>query len=94
MRLAPTSLRFGMRLNHGYSKAHAKGQLLSPSIILRNLYFQFAALVHSTTLAQQDFGMNASVHTLNECAMVRVVAQSKASDLRVMGMTGDMPTLL
>ncbi len=50
MRLAPTSLRFGMRLNHGYSKAHAKGQLLSPSLTLRNLYFKFAALVHSTTL--------------------------------------------
>ena len=37
-----------------------------------------AALVLSTTLAQKDLGMNASVHTLNECAMVRVVAQSKA----------------
>ena len=50
MRLATTSLRFGMRLNHGYSKAHAKGQLLSPSLTLRNLYLKFAALVHSTTL--------------------------------------------
>ena len=48
--VAPTSLRFGMRLNNEYSKAHAKGQLLSPSLTLRNLYLKFAALVHSTTL--------------------------------------------
>ncbi len=74
--VAPTSLRFGMRLNNEYSKAHAKGQLLSPSLTLRNLYLKFAALVHSNTLPT-IFGMSAFAHILNECAMVHVVAQSK-----------------
>ena len=49
MRLAPTSLRFGMRLNNEYSKAHAKGQLPNLSLTLRNLYLKFAALVQSST---------------------------------------------
>ena len=39
-----------MHPNYGYGKAHAEEQLLNSSLTFRNLYFQFAALVRSTTL--------------------------------------------